>query len=469
MEKNIYSMGIDIGTATTQIIFSEIKLEDKSDLEYTSKFEITEKNVIYKSDIYLTPFANDNNIDIARLKYILENEFVKSSIKKESMFMGTIILTGEAASEINAEKVSSAVSDFKDRFIVVTAGPDLEAVLAGNGVGASKVSKEIKGRVLNYDIGGGTANISVFNCGELEDAFAMDIGGGLIRFDEAGNIKYISPKIQFLIKKLNLKLAAGEKAETKDLLKLCYRFSTMLLELCGLSKLKMDTLKLFIEHKNRKLPIDYVTFSGGISEYIYKDIEEINDSFIMFYKDIGPILGFCIKSTFKNYKDKILWTGEKINATAIGAANYSFVLSGNTVTFDEELLPLRNIPLIKAFQYETEDYEKLYENVENKLKLHEKGSIALSFKGPKSPSYEQIKLIASEIMKIFKDRDSAIVVIVENNFAEALGKFIKLVLNEKRKVICIDGISTENGDYIDIGIPLGETVPINVKTLVFNN
>lgn len=261
MKRSFYSMGIDIGTTTTEIIFSEITLVNKSDDEYVPKIEIGDKNIIYKSEIYCTPFVNDRDIDIAKLKYIIENEFVKSCIKKEAIIMGNIIVTGGAATELNAEKIFLHVSEFSDRFIVVTTGSDFEASLAGSGNGVSKISKEIKGRVLNFDLGGGTTNISVFNCGKLEDAFALDIGAGLIRFDDTGNIKYISPKIQFLIKKLNLKLVIGEKAEIKDLLKLCYRFSTMLLELCGLSKIKMDTLKLFIEHKNRKLPIDYITFS----------------------------------------------------------------------------------------------------------------------------------------------------------------------------------------------------------------
>lgn len=469
MREKLYSMGIDVGTTTTQIIFSEIIIENCSTSKYVFKNELVQKEVLYKSEIYFTPFINKSVIDFEKLKYIVENEFVKSGLKKEEISTGAIIITGDAARCGNAKEVLYAISDLVGKFVTVSAGADLEAVFSGYGSGACKISKEVKGRVLNFDLGGATTNISVFNCGEIEDAFAVDIGGRLISFDDEGNIIYISPKIQFIIKKMNLKIEAGKRPDFKELIKLCYRFSTMLIELAGFSKLKMDTLKLFIEHKNKKLPVDFITFSGGVAEYVYKDIDDINDNFIMFYKDIGPILGFCIKNTFKNYQDKIKQAEETISAKVIGAGNNSFILSGETVTFDETVLPLKNVQIIKPFQYETEDYENLYDNLQSKLRLYENTPVAIAFKGPQCPTYNEIKLIAGQIIKICKNRNLPVVVIVENDFARALGQKIKLEINDSKKVICIDKINTNNGDYIDICKNVGEVVTVSIRTLTFNS
>lgn len=469
MKEKLYSMGIDVGTTTTQIIFSEIIIENCSTSKYIFKNEITQKEVLYKSEIYITPFVNKSVIDFEKLKYIIENEFVKSGVKKEEVSAGAIIITGDAAKCENAKEVLYALSDFSGKFVTASAGADLEAVFSGYGAGACKISKEAKGRVLNFDLGGGTTAISVFNSGEIEDAFAVDIGGRLVSFDDEGKVNYISPKIQFLIKKMNLIIEAGEKPDIKELIKLCYRFSTMLVELAGFSKIKMDTLKLFIDHKNKKLPIDFITFSGGVAEYVYKDIEDINDNFTMFYKDIGPILGFCIKNTFKSFKDKIIKSEETISAKVIGAGNNSFILSGDTVTFDESLLPLKNVPIIKAFQYETENYYNLYENLHNKLKLYENTPVAVAFKGPQSPSYSEISLMAGQIIKLCENRNLPVLVIVENDFARALGQKIKLELNNSKKVVCIDKINVNNGDYIDIFKSVGDVLMVSVRTLTFNS
>lgn len=469
LEEKIYSMGIDIGTTTTQIVFSEITIVNSSNSKYISKNEITEKEVLYKSEIYFTPFIDDNVIDFEKLKYIIENEFVKSGIKKEEIYAGSIIITGEAARCQNSKDALYTLSDFAGKYVYAAAGADLEAMFAGYGSGACKISKEIKGRVLNYDLGGGATNISVFNSGKIEDAFAVDIGGGLIRFNDDGTIKYISRKIQFLIRKMNLDIKLGEKPVFKDLVKLCYRFSTMLIELAGFSKLKMDTLNLFIEHKNKKLPIDYITFSGGVSEYIYRDIDDINENFIMFYKDIGPILGFCIKNTFKSYKEKLKQAEEKISAGVVGAANNSFVLSGETVNFDKAVFPIKNVPIVKAFEYDSENYDNLFLNVQSKLRAYENLPVALSFNGPKSPTYKQIELIADEIVKICSNREMPTIIAVENDFARALGQRIKLKFGDYKKVICIDKVDTNSGDYINIGRNVGDVVTVSIRTLNFNS
>jgi ethanolamine utilization protein EutA len=53
--------------------------------------------------------------------------------------------------------------------------------------------------------------------------------------------------------------------------------------------------------------------------------------------------------------------------------------------------------------------------------------------------------------------------------AKALGHSLSRRLSDTVGVVSIDGISVENGDYVDIGSPLGQgrVVPVVVKTLVF--
>ncbi|MBC8930669.1 ethanolamine ammonia-lyase reactivating factor EutA, partial [Escherichia coli] len=110
-------------------------------------------------------------------------EYANAGIKKEEIGMGAVIITGETARKDNASNVLDAMSGFAGDFVVATAGPDLESIIAGKGAGAHTYAKENNTSVVNLDIGGGTTNLSLFDRGELIDTACLDIGGRLIKVD----------------------------------------------------------------------------------------------------------------------------------------------------------------------------------------------------------------------------------------------------------------------------------------------
>jgi len=378
-----------------------------------------------------------------------------------------VIITGETARKENASEVSKNLSQYLGDFVVATAGPKLESLLAGYGSGACDISKKLNRRVINLDIGGGTTNISIFNCGECEQTFALDIGGRLIKFDYEGNIIYISKRIEFLIEDMNINIKLGERVELKDLQIICKKLAKSLLEVCCLKELCEDTRRLFISEEFGHFKVDYISFSGGVGEYICQSNENMQLKDILKHDDIGPLLGACISKEFKNYKEMILSPNEKIRATVIGAGNHSLTISGSTIAFDKSILPLKNIPIIKPF-HEKENLKEICVLGKKKLSMYEDTLVAISLIGPKSPSYEEIKVIGNEIIKLFGEINGPIIVVLENDFAKALGQVISLKLNSTREVICIDKISTKNGDFIDIGLPIGNSIPVVIKTLIYN-
>lgn len=426
------------------------------------------KEIIYKSPVIVTPLLDEVTIDFNGIKDIVSRALKESNIDKNQISTGAVIITGETARKENAEEVSKNLSEYLGDFVVATAGPKLESLLAGYGSGASEMSKNLSRRVVNLDIGGGTTNVSVFNCGECEQTFALDTGGRLIKFNDEGEIIYLSKRIEFLVKKMGLNLKLGRRAELHELEIICKKLSKCLLEVCCLEELSEDTKRLFISEGFELFEVDYIGFSGGVGEYVREVNKNISLEEIRKHNDIGPLLGNHISREFEDYKNIILSPKERIRATVIGAGNHSLNISGSTIAFEKSILPLKNIPIIKPFEKE-ENLNEIYIKASPKLDLYNESMVAISLKGPKSPSYEDIKLIGREIIKFFEKVIGPIIVILENDFAKALGQVISLNLREKREVICIDKISTKNGDYIDIGLPIGEAIPVVIKTLIYNS
>lgn len=105
-------------------------------------------------------------------------------------------------------------------------------------------SKNSTSKVVNFDIGGGTTNASVFWDGRAIDSFALDIGGRLIQLDITGKITYVSDKIKPLIKSLKLNLALGVIPDFQTLNLLTNSFAQMFLQLNGEPDLDVEVEKL---------------------------------------------------------------------------------------------------------------------------------------------------------------------------------------------------------------------------------
>lgn len=197
MTETILSVGIDLGTSTTQLILSELEIQNMASSFTVPRIVISDKRIIFRSEILFTPILADNLIDVEAIRDFVTKEYANAGIKKEEIGMGAVIITGETARKDNASNVLDAMSGFAGDFVVATAGPDLESIIAGKGAGAHTYAKENNTSVVNLDIGGGTTNLSLFDRGELIDTACLDIGGRLIKVDrETRKITYIAPKFK---------------------------------------------------------------------------------------------------------------------------------------------------------------------------------------------------------------------------------------------------------------------------------
>ncbi|WP_353949031.1 ethanolamine ammonia-lyase reactivating factor EutA [Sporolactobacillus sp. Y61] len=478
MEHVVLSVGIDIGTSTTQLIISRLTIQNKASLFSIPNIVITKKEIIFQSEIIFTPLSRGCQIDDAAIAHFVGQQYRLAGVSKQSIGVGAIIITGETARKENADRVVQTLSQDAGDFVVATAGPDLEGILAAKGSGAGRVSSERKMPIINLDIGGGTTNLAALDGDRILDTACFDVGGRLIKIDpETLRISYIAPKIQQLIHQLNLKLSEGTILKSAEQLNPVIDVLVQVLEnSVGIGEKNRFFDLLVTNHRFTQRDtnqIRSISFSGGVADCM-SQLENLPP---FAYGDIGLLLGKrLLDSKIVQYRD-VAPSQETIRATVVGAGSYSITVSGSTISYTPNVLPVRNVPMIKLpIEPMNGNAPGLTDQIKSCLEIfrsQELSNVALYIVGLKSPSFNQLQHCAREIVagtQALLDHHLPLIVITEEDIAKALGHSLFYNLPPNYPYICIDRIHANHGDYIDIGTPVSNTtvLPVSVKTLVFN-
>ena len=434
----LISVGLDVGTTTTQMVVSKLIAQNQASSFAVPRMEITDREILYQSDIHFTPLIRDELIDGEGIRAIVEKEYEKAGITPETVDTGAVIITGETSRKENAESVLHALSKLAGNFVVATAGPDLESVLAAKGAGAVNASE--KGPVLHFDIGGGTSNLALCIDGKVVSTGCLNVGGRLLKFDGHGRVTYVSPVL------------AGRRFsshwETAQYL------ATILEMAAGLREKTGDYYHFLTPGTQDLIPPPGVTisFSGGVADCIEKEVDHL------FYGDLGPLLGKAIRES-RLCQGNYRLGSHTIRATVIGAGCHSAQLSGSTIFRRNTPLPLQNLPVCVLTQTE-QDSADLKEIIRKKLSsLDTPGALFLP--GWTSPSYSRITALADTLQEF------RCPMVLEADMAKALGNALALRLPKDTPILCIDGLSIPDGSYLDIGAPTGPSLTVVVKTLIF--
>ncbi len=439
MAEQLLSVGLDVGTTTVQLIVSRLQIENRASAFSVPDMEIAGREILYRSPIHFTPLLHGDLVDGAGIREIVEKEYEKAGIRRERVDTGAIIITGETSRKENAAAVLRELSDFAGDFVVATAGPDLESVLAAKGAGADSLSEKTGKTVLHMDIGGGTSNLAWLEDGKIMATGCLNVGGRLLKFGENGTISYVSPALDGIFAG-----KAGDRPARQDLEALAQNLTGALEMAAGLRP--ATALLIRLTTKGTRLPsrkADIISFSGGVADCI----EEEKAAFA--FGDLGPILGQAIRKS-RLCSGPYRLGAETIRATVIGAGCHSAQLSGSTVFHQNIRFPLKNLPVVGE--------------IAAVRTLDAPGVLALA--GVSSPSYAQVQQLAAEIAENWPDQQ--VLVALEADCAKALGHALALRLGKDRPILCIDRVRLTAGSYLDVGQNVGPALPVVIKTLAFS-
>ena len=448
MADSLCSVGLDVGTTSTQLIVSRLKVENQAGSFSVPRMQIVEREILYKSPVHFTPLLGQDLVDGPALKRIVEKEYAQAGIRRETVDTGAIIITGETSRKENAARVLKELEGFAGDFVVATAGPNLESILAARGAGAVEYSRETGKTVLHMDIGGGTSNLALIEDGKILQTGCLNVGGRLIKFDAQGCVTYVSPVLRGI-----WDISVGEKV-TPDKLREGAEILASVLEMAAGHRIQdrrlemLTTAEAGLPEPRKKMVI---SFSGGVAECIREDTPW--DAF----GDLGPVLGSAIRHS-RLCRGEYTLGRETIRATVIGAGCHSTQLSGSTVFFRNVRFPLKNVPVLRLPDScrKPEQAEAFLEgNAWEEDPVIALPEMALDYRG------------LEELAAIFcRCCPGPVYICLEQDMAKALGQILALKLPGNREILCIDRVSLGAQTYLDVGAPLGPALPVVVKTLV---
>ena len=473
----ILSVGIDVGTSTTQVVFSKLQMDNAGGYFSVPRVAIVDKEEVYKSEVYMTPLKTDVLIDTDALRDIVAAEFRKAGYRPEDTDSGAVIITGESARKENSDAVLKSLSDFAGDFVVSAAGPDMESLIAGKGSGAWQYSMDHHCRVANLDIGGGTTNVVLFEDGETLARGCLDIGGRLICMNPQGIITKVSPAAAVMAQAAGVSVSVGDRCDELKLTAVTRQMAAALNAYLGVGTKDIDAILRQIKTPGSSdfpVPekVQAVFFSGGVADLIY---HESADTWA--YGDIGVLLGRAIRESRLFTDFQKMEPGETIRATVVGAGTYTTTISGSTITYSDDIFPLKNIPVIKLDEELQEacfagETEPVIRRIQWVLGQNDEEHFILAMPGKRNPGYTEMKRAAASIRQIM-DRvqppGEPILLVIESDIAKAMGQMIRQQPDLKRQVVAIDSIHVEDGEYVDMGKPMmnGMVIPVVVKTLIF--
>ena len=468
-EIKLTSVGVDIGSSTSHLVFSRLEMRQEG-----TRYVVARREILNESEIFLTPYLDDLTIDVRALEEFINRQYERAGLKREDVDTGALILTGVAVRRRNSRAIGELFAQEAGRFVAVSAGDSLESTMAAYGSGAVAESARSGGICMNIDVGGGTSKFAICAKGRVREVTAIDVGARLVVLDGAGVVTRIEEAGRFFAAAVGLNPAVGHKMDTSKLPSMASLMADKLFEVMSLSALSPETQRLLrLPPLSYRGQIDAITFSGGVSEFIYGHNPGN-------FGDLGALLAAEVKKRAQHLAIPVLEPTARIRATVIGASQYTIQVSGSTIFIEPlDAVPVRNVPVVvPELPLDGDDIDqaairRAVEMALSRLDLTDgKRPVAVGFHWEGSATFARLDAFCSGVkdgLEKVLGRGHPLMLVSDGDIGGILGLHFKEEMRVENPVISIDGIALSEFDYIDIGalIPSSGAVPVVVKSLIF--
>ena len=469
--RKIQSVGIDIGTTTTQVIFSELELINRAGISQVPRYEFSRRDIVYVSPVIFTPIDFEGRLREDELAAFIRGQYLAAGMDLQKVESGAIIITGETSKAKNARSAVLALAEELGNFVVASAGPHLESVIAGHGSGAGDLSRRETSRVVNIDIGGGTSNYVVFEAGRVVDSACLNVGGRLIELNATGKVQQVHAPARLICAELFGATFDPLQLDRSQLLQVADRMAGLLFEVLTGQPSALARALLMTACLVPEKPGDVVMFSGGVGECYYHPAADL-----LAFGDMGPLLAEAMHRHQGLSAMPVRMPAQTVRATVIGAGAHTLSLSGSTIWLNHQHLPVRNIPVVHPLMTWAEvtpgalaaEWAQIALLMDIDLA---QDLFALSLPSDLPVTYLQIEACVDELAAFgqrYPNASHPLVITASQDLGKVLGMLLQPRLIG-RELAVIDEVETRDGDYIDIGKPLfgGDIVPVTIKSLAF--
>ena len=473
VQREVMSVGIDVGTTTTQVVFSRLVLHDVARPGQVPRIQVDEKSVIHRGEAHQTPLTAPDIVDAEGLAALVRSEYDAAGVSPDRIETGAVIITGETARTKNADAILHALSENAGDFVVTIAGPNAEAQIAGRGSGVARWSTDHYEQVTSIDIGGGTSNAAVFKVGRHLCSSGLAVGGRQVEIDEAGTVLRIAPPGRTIVEDLGLSLQEGRIATLSELRAFCDVMADLIVDLGTGQEVRVGRSLQLTPPLTGTDASSSVFLTGGIGACYYARLPVTTIGEVARYGDVGPLLADSLHRNDRLGRLTVRQPPETLRATVLGAAGQTVTLSGSTIWADRDLLPLRNLPVLRPAlpgRGGGLPFAGAVKEAMARWDLDEDAEAAIVVDLPTEMGFPALQAVAAEIVA-FHDaghRERPLVLVLQQDYAQVLGQTIQGI-RPGVPLLVIDQVGLGEGDFIDIGLPVldGRAVPLSIKTLVF--
>ncbi len=332
-------------------------------------------------------------------------------------------------------------------------------------------------------------NLALYKNGALISTHCLGIGGRCVQF----KLDDQNTASQFEITALNqsgrlyladgIEIGANLKRDDLDALANSIASDVVSFIIDSTNETKLKRLPLTSTEMSWTAP-DEIWLCGGVAEFV---LDPQLDRFK--FSDLGGLLSDALILKLSDAGLVFKIPPHPIRATVTGAGMYSMQVTGSTIDFDVDHLPLRNVHLLRPFEHREQmsNNDEIIARIESSiLRIDPESRFeTFAFELPSmdgSLDYTSLKSIADGLALAAQKipRLRPFVLVVREDLGMALGQLFRQSLQNLEAqqpdsvsacpLIVLDGITTTDGDFIDIGKPvsldangIARTVPVVLK------